>query len=102
MAQDLLLVAKVGMFSIALHVLLKLFFISGEIIHALEIFLGDDTGRVVIWNMAPVLSEAAESDENIPKMLCQLDNHLGKIAHRWKNDSGRRLSEIERLFPHLL
>lgn len=27
--------------------------------------------------MEPVVNEVAELDENIPKMLCQLDNHLG-------------------------
>lgn len=39
--------------------------------------LGGDSGRVVIWNMEPVVDEAAELDSNVPKMLCQLDNHLG-------------------------
>lgn len=39
---------------------------------------GGDSGRVVIWNMEPVIDEAAELDPNVPKMLCQLDNHLGK------------------------
>lgn len=28
--------------------------------------------------MEPVIDEAAELDSNVPKMLCQLDNHLGK------------------------
>jgi len=32
---------------------------------------------VVIWNMAPVLREEDEKNENIPKLLCQMDNHLG-------------------------
>lgn len=27
--------------------------------------------------MAPVLKEEDEKNENIPKMLCQMDNHLG-------------------------
>lgn len=40
--------------------------------------LGGDSGRVVIWNMEPVVDETAELDSNVPKMLCQLDNHLGK------------------------
>lgn len=34
---------------------------------------------MVIWNMAPVLKEEDEKNENIPKMLCQMDNHLGNI-----------------------
>jgi len=28
--------------------------------------------------MEPVVDETAELDSNVPKMLCQLDNHLGK------------------------
>lgn len=43
------------------------------------IFLsGGDSGRVVIWNMEPINNESAELDSNIPKMMCQLDNHLGE------------------------
>lgn len=38
---------------------------------------GQDSGKVVIWNMSPVLQEDAEKDERVPKMLCQMDNHLG-------------------------
>lgn len=45
----------------------------------LFLIIGGDSGRVVIWNMEPVVNEIAELDENIPKMLCQLDNHLGMI-----------------------
>lgn len=41
---------------------------------------GADSGKVVIWNMAPVVSRKAEADENIPKMLCQMDNHEGSVA----------------------
>lgn len=39
---------------------------------------GGDSGRVVVWNLAPVLSEKAEKDASVPKMLCQMDNHLGR------------------------
>lgn len=39
---------------------------------------GEDSGRIVVWNMAPVVSEKIENDENVPKMLCQMDNHLGE------------------------
>ena len=28
--------------------------------------------------MAPVRDEDKEKDENVPKMLCQMDNHLGR------------------------
>lgn len=34
---------------------------------------------MMIWNMAPVLKEEDEKNENIPKMLCQMDNHLGNL-----------------------
>ncbi|XP_015600731.1 protein HIRA homolog [Cephus cinctus] len=45
---------------------------------------GGDSGRVVIWNMEPVFNETAEVDQNIPKMLCQLDNHLACVnCVRW-------------------
>ena len=37
----------------------------------------DDTGRITIWNMAPVMDAKDEVDENVPKMLCLLDNHSG-------------------------
>jgi len=37
----------------------------------------------VIWNMAPVLKEEDEKNENIPKMLCQMDNHLGNKVGFW-------------------
>lgn len=40
-----------------------------------------DSGRIVIWNMAAVVSPEIEEDENVPKMLCQMDNHLGIILH---------------------
>lgn len=38
---------------------------------------GEDSGRVVVWNLSPVLFKEAEDDPNVPKMLCQMDNHLG-------------------------
>ena len=41
-------------------------------------FLGGDSGRVVIWSMDPIINKAAESDDKVPKMLCQMDNHLGE------------------------
>ncbi|XP_021913667.1 protein HIRA isoform X2 [Zootermopsis nevadensis] len=53
---------------------------------------GEDSGRIVIWNMAPVVSEKIENDENIPKMLCQMDNHLACVnCVRW-SFSGRFLA----------
>lgn len=53
---------------------------------------GLDSGKVVIWNMAPVVSKKAETDENIPKMLCQMDNHEACVnCVRWSH-SGRFLA----------
>ncbi|KAG8455922.1 hypothetical protein GDO86_001931 [Hymenochirus boettgeri] len=48
---------------------------------------GQDSGKVVIWNMPPVLKEEDEKNENIPKMLCQMDNHLACVnCVRWSNN----------------
>ncbi|TRY87710.1 hypothetical protein DNTS_018536 [Danionella cerebrum] len=48
---------------------------------------GEDSGKVVIWNMAPVLREEDENNENIPKLLCQMDNHLACVnCVRWSNN----------------
>jgi len=41
---------------------------------------GDDSGKVTIWNMAPVQNEEDEMNENVPKLLCQMDNHLGRLT----------------------
>lgn len=41
---------------------------------------GDDSGKVVIWNFEPVRDEKAEKDENVPRVLCQMNNHLGKTT----------------------
>jgi len=38
---------------------------------------GGSSGKVYIWNMTPVMNPKDESDENIPKVLCVMDNHLG-------------------------
>uniref|UniRef100_A0A4W3ITK3 Protein HIRA n=1 Tax=Callorhinchus milii TaxID=7868 RepID=A0A4W3ITK3_CALMI len=48
---------------------------------------GEDSGKVVIWNMPPVVREEDEKNENIPKMLCQMDNHLACVnCVRWSNN----------------
>ncbi|KAL3282900.1 hypothetical protein HHI36_006058 [Cryptolaemus montrouzieri] len=48
---------------------------------------GESGGKVVIWNLAPVLSEAAEDDPKVPKVLCQMDNHLACVnVVRWSNE----------------
>ncbi|GBP56222.1 Protein HIRA homolog [Eumeta japonica] len=47
---------------------------------------GSDSGRVVVWNLNPVLSEASEMDPLVPKMLCQMDKHLACVnCVRWSN-----------------
>ncbi|KAJ8312148.1 hypothetical protein KUTeg_009521 [Tegillarca granosa] len=55
---------------------------------------GEDSGsgKVAIWNMAPVKEEKDEKDENVPKILCQMDNHLACVnCVRWSN-SGKFLA----------
>ncbi|XP_054154895.1 protein HIRA-like [Oppia nitens] len=53
---------------------------------------GDDSGRVVIWNMLAIVDESAESNENVCKQLCQMDNHLACVnSVRW-SQSGRFLA----------
>ncbi|XP_022235959.1 protein HIRA-like [Limulus polyphemus] len=48
---------------------------------------GADAGRIVIWNMAPVTTEDDEKNENIPKMLSQMDNHLACVnCVRWSGN----------------
>ncbi|XP_057295840.1 protein HIRA-like isoform X2 [Hydractinia symbiolongicarpus] len=53
---------------------------------------GEDTGMIVIWNMPPVVSEKHEVNENVPKMLCQMDEHTACVnCLRWSN-SGKFLA----------
>lgn len=48
---------------------------------------GKDSGVVVIWNMAPVRSAADEENPDIPKILCEMTNHLGCVnCVRWSVD----------------
>ncbi|XP_071093966.1 protein HIRA-like isoform X1 [Haliotis cracherodii] len=52
----------------------------------------DDAGNVVIWNMGPVQDEEVEKDENVPKVLCQMDDHLACVnCVRWSH-SGKFLA----------
>lgn len=39
--------------------------------------LGQDSGRIVIWNMSPVVDVKQENDPNVPRILCQMDHHIG-------------------------
>ncbi|KAJ8722424.1 hypothetical protein PYW07_003604 [Mythimna separata] len=64
-------------FSVDIHPTGKRFATGGQ---------GGDSGRVVVWNLNPVLFEAVEVDPNVPKMLCQMDNHLACVnCVRWSN-----------------
>jgi len=63
------------LFSIDIHPDGSRFVIGGQ---------GDDSGKVTIWNMAPVQNEEDEMNENVPKLLCQMDNHLACVnCVRW-------------------
>ena len=53
---------------------------------------GDDCGRVTVWNLAPIVNPKLQKDPNVPKMLCQMDNHLACVnCVRWSN-SGKFLA----------
>ncbi len=48
---------------------------------------GKDSGIVVIWNTDPIRSVEMENDVSVPKMLCELTNHLGCVnCVKWSND----------------
>lgn len=47
---------------------------------------GKDSGRISIWNLEPVLSQKAAEDPSIPKLLTQMDHHLGCVnCLRWSH-----------------
>lgn len=49
-------------------------------------------GRVIIWNMSPILNPTQEEKKDVPRKLCQMDNHLACInCVRWSNN-GRYLA----------
>lgn len=53
---------------------------------------GADAGQICVWNMAPVAREEDELSEAVPKLLCQMDNHLACVnCVRWSSD-GRHLA----------
>ncbi|KAK3710137.1 hypothetical protein QZH41_010536, partial [Actinostola sp. cb2023] len=48
---------------------------------------GDDCGKVAIWNMGPLKSKEEETNNEIPRLLCQMDNHLACVnCVRWSNN----------------
>ena len=45
---------------------------------------GDDCGKIVVWNFAPVKSHQDEVSKTTPKILCEMTNHLGCVnCVRW-------------------
>jgi len=53
---------------------------------------GEDCGRVTVWNLAPILNPKLQKDSKVPKMLCQMDNHLACVnSVRWSG-SGKYLA----------
>ncbi|KOB74746.1 Protein HIRA [Operophtera brumata] len=70
-------------FSVDIHPMGKRFATGGQ---------GGDSGRVAVWNLNSVLCQTVEMDEKVPKMLCQMDNHLACVnCVRWSN-GGRYLA----------
>lgn len=64
-----------AIFSIDIHPDGKRFATGGQ---------GNDSGRVVIWNLEPLVNEDAEKNKSVHKILCQLDNHLACVnSVRW-------------------
>ena len=61
-------------------------FLLGEPIFSIDIHpdgsrfatCGQGKVGVKIWNMLPVIDAVSEADENIPKILCNIENHMGK------------------------
>ena len=49
---------------------------------------GPDCGsKVVIWNMSPIRSARDEQNKDVPKVLCEMTNHLGCVnCVRWSVD----------------
>ena len=45
---------------------------------------GEDSGKIVVWNFAPVKNQQDEMSSNTPKILCEMTNHLGCVnCVRW-------------------
>ena len=64
-------------FNIIMYMSHDIFFLSGV-----------DTGKVVIWNTAPVRNEVDETDKNVPRIICQMDNHIGNTLSNYSNRIG--------------
>ena len=33
---------------------------------------GQDSGKIIIWNMGPVIDKTKENDKDVPRVLCQI------------------------------
>ena len=41
-------------------------------------------GRISVWNLRPVIDEVSEKNKDVPKLLAQMDHHLGCVnCVRW-------------------
>ncbi|XP_039266238.2 protein HIRA-like isoform X1 [Styela clava] len=53
---------------------------------------GGSSGKIIVWNTSPVVNAKDEHDENVPKVLCVMDNHLACVnCVRW-SCNGRYLA----------
>ncbi|XP_015785638.1 protein HIRA [Tetranychus urticae] len=53
---------------------------------------GGDAGRVCLWSIGPIIDEKLEKNDSVPKLLCQMDNHLACVnVVRW-SQSGKFLA----------
>ncbi|CAK8689613.1 protein HIRA-like [Clavelina lepadiformis] len=53
---------------------------------------GGSSGKVIVWNMTPVQNVEHENNDEIPKVLCVMDNHLACVnSVRW-SCNGRYLA----------
>jgi protein HIRA/HIR1 len=43
---------------------------------------GQDSGKIIIWNMGPVIDKTKENDKDVPRVLCQMDHHIGRIKNK--------------------
>lgn len=66
----------------------KLLIIHTFVLKTQIINLGPEKcGRLIIWNMSPILTVKQEKSDDVPKKLCQMDNHLACInCVRWSNN----------------
>ncbi|CAD5116678.1 DgyrCDS5544 [Dimorphilus gyrociliatus] len=48
---------------------------------------GFGSGKICVWNMEPIRSENVEKKDNVSKLLCCMEQHLGCVnCVRWSND----------------